>query len=260
MTATSRSCGRISIRAGVVAACITDVLVALGPTAASPAAASTRGLASRTIVVDPGHNGANGRHVSEINRKVFIGNGSKACNTVGTSTNDGYAESAFNWDVAIRLKALLEENGARVVLTRSDNDGWGPCIDRRAAIAANSNADASISIHADGGPAGKRGFHVITPVPLKGLNADIAARSQTLGLAVRDALDAIGHPRSNYIGRDGMIARRDLGGLNLAKVPTAFVETGNMRNPTDAALLTSPDFRQKLAGTLAAALEQFINQ
>jgi N-acetylmuramoyl-L-alanine amidase len=37
-----------------------------------------------------------------------------------------------------------------------------------------------------------------------------------------------------------------------------FIETGNMRNATDAALLVSPDFRQKVAQALAQAFADFL--
>src|SRR4051812_13395343 len=38
-------------------------------------APAARPLAGRTVVIDPGHNGANGSHPGEINRQVDIGNG-----------------------------------------------------------------------------------------------------------------------------------------------------------------------------------------
>ena len=59
-------------------------------------------------MIDPGHNGGNASHSAEINRQVFIGNGSKECDTTGTSTTDGYPEYEFTLDVADRLKDLLE--------------------------------------------------------------------------------------------------------------------------------------------------------
>jgi N-acetylmuramoyl-L-alanine amidase len=37
-----------------------------------------------------------------------------------------------------------------------------------------------------------------------------------------------------------------------------FIETGNMRNATDAALLESSDFRQREAQALAVALDRFL--
>src|SRR5450755_1142469 len=119
-------------------------------------------LAGRTIVIDPGHNGGNANAPSVINQLVPAGRGrTKPCNTTGTATDGGYSEANFNWDLALRLKMLLAEQGARVVMTRHSNTGIGPCVDRRAAIGNAAHADAVIAIHADGAPASGRGFHVI---------------------------------------------------------------------------------------------------
>ncbi|HKN49604.1 MAG TPA: N-acetylmuramoyl-L-alanine amidase, partial [Actinomycetota bacterium] len=202
----------------------------VAPTPSPPLAAGASGLAGRTVVIDPGHNGQNWAHTAEINRLVDIGNGTKACDTTGTATRDGYSEAAYNLDVAQRLASLLTAAGARVVLTRSDNNGWGPCINERAAIGNDAHADAAISIHADGSTVG-RGFHVIYPVSLPGLTDAIVAPSERLAVDIRDAYAAgAGVPYSTYIGRAGLDQRSDLGGLNLSRVPKVFIETGNMDN------------------------------
>src|SRR5215210_7717325 len=123
-------------------------------------------LAGKTVTIDPGHNGGNAAHAAQIARLVDAGTLRKACDTVGASTDDGYSEHAYNLDVALRLARVLRAQGARVVLTRTNDTGWGPCITRRAAIGNRARADAAISIHADGGPATGRGFHVIYPRPI----------------------------------------------------------------------------------------------
>src|SRR5207253_8694044 len=51
------------------------------PSPSPPLAAGASGLAGRTVVIDPGHNGQNWAHTAEINRLVDIGNGTKACDT-----------------------------------------------------------------------------------------------------------------------------------------------------------------------------------
>ena len=107
----------------------------------------------------------------------------KACDTTGTSTNDGISEAWYDFDVAVRLVRILRSEGARVVLTRKSNDGVGPCIDERAAIGNRAHADAAISIHADGGPPGGRGFDVIYKPN--------APASHRLALAVRRAFAVI---------------------------------------------------------------------
>ena len=223
------------------------------------AAAPSRPLAGRVVVVNPGHNGRNWAAPQIVNALVPAGRGRvKACDTTGTETDAGYTEAAFNWDVSLRLRALLAAQGARVVLTRPSNDGVGPCVNVRAAIGNRARADAVISIHADGGPAGGRGFQVIY-APDTGDTAPIYAASLRFARAIQAALLASRIlPPSTYIGRNGYSVRDDLAGLNLSTRPAIFVELGNMRNATDAAIQTSAAGRQRLAAALDAGIVRFL--
>lgn len=227
--------------------------VALGP----GADADLDGL---VVTIDPGHNGRNGAHPEQINQQVAIGQGqTKECDTTGTETASGYPESAFNLDVALALRRLLRKAGARVVLTRSDDDGVGPCINQRARIGNEAKSDAAVSIHADGGPPGGRGYHVIYPTRIGGLTDDIYRDSRRLAVRMRDAYGRItGLPRSTYIGDAGLDKRSDLGGLRLSDVPKVFVETANMRNAADAEKLESKSFRGRIARAIYAGLSRFL--
>jgi N-acetylmuramoyl-L-alanine amidase len=229
------------------------------PDTLAPLSASGLGaVRGRVIAIDPGHNGGNYAHAAEISRPVFIGTQTRACDTTGTETADGYTEAAYNLDVALRLRAVLEGAGATVVMSRTTNDGWGPCIDERAAFGNRAHAAVAISIHADGGPPDGRGFHVNMPALVPGYTDDIYSASHRLGVDVRDAYLATGMPTSTYFGTQGLVERSDLGGLNLSDVPKVIVETGNMRNATDAALLESADFRQRAALALANGLARYL--
>ena len=224
---------------------------------AGPARSPVRG---KVIVVDPGHNGGNADHPDQINKPVSIGNGRKACDTTGTVTSDGFREHAFTWDLANRLAKVLRDKGAEVRLTRENDRGVGPCITERAATGGRVGADAAVSVHGDGGPASGRGFHVIVPLPVGG-NTSIVDDSVRLGKAMRAAYrSGTGLPYSTYIGEDGLDQRDDLGGLNLAKVPTAFVECGNMNNEQDAAKMSDPSFRQRMANALAQGFETYFSE
>ena len=243
-------------RPRIVLAALLAVL-ALAPAAAARA---ERPLTGRVVVVDPGHNGGNWTHPAEIAREVWAGTHFKACDTFGARTANDYREAAHNWDVALRLRDLLRAQGARVVMTRSSNEGVGPCITERAAIGNRVRADAAISIHADGAEDDDlRGFHVIVPDRVRGQTARMVSRSHTLGIAIRDALRDHGPtPVSNYQGTDGIVARSDLGGLNLSTVPKVFTEIGNMRSSLDAPILESPAGRQQEAEAIAIGLTRFL--
>ncbi|GGK80818.1 hypothetical protein Sme01_44750 [Sphaerisporangium melleum] len=228
-------------------------------TAGTPSAAA-RALDGKVIVLDPGHNGGNYRHPEVINKKVNVLTQWKPCDTTGTATNDGYSEAAFTWDVTRRMVKLLEAEGATVKLTRDGNSGVGPCITQRAAIGNKAHADAAISIHADGAPASGHGFHVIMPKKINGPVDPVVARSKRLGLALRAAYhQGTGMPYSSYIGKNALDFRNDLGGLNLSTVPKVFIETGNMRNASDAAKLKDPRFRQRLAASLVKGLQDYLS-
>lgn len=209
------------------------------------------------VVIDPGHNGGNANATEEINRQVPDGNGgTKPCNTVGTSTDAGYAEHTFNWAVALAVRDLLAAQGIHVVLTRPDDSGVGPCVDQRAAIAEQAGATAFVSIHADGSAAGDRGFHVITST-LDPARPGVAVASDALALAVRDAMTTV-LPPSTYIGSAGLDARDDLAGLNLNQRPAIYLECGNMRNPVDAAVLADPSGQAAIASAIADAVMGFL--
>jgi N-acetylmuramoyl-L-alanine amidase len=215
-------------------------------------------LAGKVVGIDPGHNGLNYSAPGTIDQPVFNGTGSETCDTTGTATDSGYTEAQFNFDVATDLAADLEAEGASVVLTRPNNAGVGPCVTTRAAIINDAHADVAVDIHADGGPAGGRGFTVLQPVA-DGPNDAVIGSSNAFASLVRDTFAAdTPMPVSDYAGVDGLQPRNDLAGLNLTTVPKMLIECGNMRNGTDAALLTSGAFQQQAAGALAQAITQFL--
>ena len=230
------------------------------PSATPSPSAPARPLAGITVGIDPGHNGANGTDPAYINHLIWNGRESETCDTTGTQTAAGYTEARFNFDVARYLRAQLRAQGARVVMTRANNHGVGPCVDRRAQILNDAGARVAIDIHADGGPAWGRGFTVLEPVA-DGPNDHVIRTSERFGRDVRAAILArTPMPVSDYYGSNGIEFRDDLAGLNLTTVPKVLIESGNMTNATDAALLTSPRFQRQLARALDAAIRTFLHR
>jgi N-acetylmuramoyl-L-alanine amidase len=230
---------------------------------AAPAAAATTPPPAPAdppvVVLDPGHNGRNAENPSAINRQVPDGRGgTKACNTTGTATDAGYPEHAFAFDVAARAAQKLTAAGVRVVLTRPDDAGVGPCVDERGRAGEAADADAVVSIHADGSATGNRGFHVALSDPP--LNPAQTGPARKLGADLRDAMRAGGFPDSDYIGRGGLSPRPDLAGLNHATRPAALVECANMRNPAEAALVSSAGGRERYAAAIAAGVLAFLRR
>lgn len=236
-----------------------------GGTGTAPSPAAPKGLAGRTVVIDPGHNTGNFKHTTEINRQVDIGTNRKECDTTGTTTNSGYMEAEFSMDVSRRLRTVLEAKGLKVVFTHEAGKErpFGPCIDERARIGNEAAADAVVSVHADGVSAGSRGFHVILPAKVKGGGADtakIVGPSRQLGERIAgNFARTTGSAPANYLGGGtGLVVRDDLGGLNLSTRPKVFIECGNMRDAKDAAQLSSPEWRQKAAQGIADGIVGFL--
>ena len=209
-------------------------------------------------MIDPGHNGVWTRR--EL-RKVPSGNGrTKACNSSGTATNAGYPEHAYNWAQANALAKVLRARGARVLLSRPNDRGEGPCVNLRSKLANDLKADVLISIHADGNLArGARGFHVIHSPTMTG-GPKVEQKSLALAKQIRHALETeTPMPRSTYIGGGTALdSRDDLGTLNLSERPAVMIEMGNMRNATDAALFGSAAFRTRAAKALADAVQSYL--
>ena len=215
-------------------------------------------LDGQVVVIDPGHNGGNAAAPSVINRLIWNGRETEACDTSGTQTDSGYTEAEFNWNVARYLAADLRAEGAAVVLTRTSNTGVGPCVTERAAIGNAARGNAAVSVHADGGPPGGRGFAILEPVA-DGINNAIVGPSATLGSDLRTAFaQGTGEPVSSYDGTDGIQPRTDLAGLNRSTIPKVFIECANMRDAADAALVTSRRWQATAARAITAGLAAFL--
>lgn len=209
------------------------------------------------IAVDPGHNGGNSSDPAAINAEVPDGRGgTKACNTVGTQTDDGYPEHRFNWETAQALQEALEEAGAEVVLSRDSDDGVGPCVDERGGFA--DDADALVSLHANGTEdRSARGFHVVAAPAGEHADEETAEASEQLASALVDALeDEDFAPNPAY---DSPVIRTDLATLNHASVPAVLLEAGEMRSADDAALLESSDGQERIADAIVDALVEVLD-
>ena len=124
------------------AALVVTMALACAPPRLYRGITDPHGAGRRGRVVRPGGKGGRPRPRPQrrqlrgqgaINRQVPDGRGgTKACNTTGTATDAGYAEHAFTFDVARRVGERSSASGVRVVMTRTDDAGVGPCVDERA--------------------------------------------------------------------------------------------------------------------------------
>ena len=255
---------RGAIAAASLMATTSLVLGVMTPQAAA-VPATPKALAGKTVFLDPGHQGSAAGH--DLNKQVPDGRGGKkACQTTGATAVTGKAEHTIVWDVSQLVKAALESQGARVLLSRNDDKGWGGCVDERVEAANRAKADVVVSLHADStstsADAGKSGFHMIVPtLPLPDKTADSvqSGEGRKASNTMRDAFKKAGFAPANYAGVvDGIQTRPDIAGVNLARVPAVFIEMGNLANPAEAATLSSPQGATKYAVAVTEGVKNYL--
>jgi N-acetylmuramoyl-L-alanine amidase len=199
----------------------------------------------RVIVIDPGHGGSN----------------------VGThSVLDGRFEKEFTLDTALRLKPLLETNGWTVFLTRTADVDFANS--NRVTFAEAHHADLYISLHFNATADRSQNSsgietYCMTPTGLpstltRGYSDPLFAHlpnndfdTQNLQLAVKLQSALV---RATGLDDRGVCRARFMTVLQGQRRPAILIENGYFSNPHDAKLIESPEFRQKLAETIADAL------
>lgn len=234
------------------------------PTSTPPAPSSTtKPLAGKVIVIDPGHNVTNWKYPTQINRPVPYGppGATKPCDTTGTATAAGLTEARYNLIVGVLAVDILRSRGATVIMTPVNKVPWGPCITARAALGNRNHADAAVSIHADGSPASVHGFYVIVPaypLPNVGLTSAMIRNDNRLGAAMLRSFHNVTAMHVSNLYRTGYLRSDAYGGTDLSHVPKIFIETGNMPNALDARRMESPTFRHLAALGIANGIQLFL--
>lgn len=163
--------------------------------------------------------------------------------TVNGSPDGSYKEREFAWDMGQRVKAILEEQGVEVVLTRTADSK--PSLTERAQVSNAAGADCLVSLHsnaeAGSGWGSARGLMVYTSAgptnaPRNILARDIIDRMEEVGVLVRSA------PLAYNI---------DLTVLVRADAPACLIEYGFHTNQEDVELLKDSDYRDRLAEATA---------
>lgn len=232
---------------------------------AAPITGAAKALSGKTIFLDPGHQGSAAGH--DLAKQVPDGRGGKKdCQTTGATAVTGKAEHTVNWEVSQLVKAALEGKGARVVMSRNDDTGWGGCVDERAEAASKSGAAVAVSLHADSTSTaadnGKSGFHLIVPtlpLPDKAADAAQSGEGRKASNTMRDSLVKAGFTPADYAGAvDGIQTRSDIAGVNLTRVPAVFIEMGNLSNPAEAKSLSSPQGAARYAVAITDGITSYV--
>lgn len=167
-------------------------------------------LLKRTIVLDPGHGGAD----------------------MGATGRQGTREKDVNFDVAMRLKKLLEEAGAAIVLTRTDDSFIS--LYERSAIANDLFADLFISIHTNAHPQSEvRGIEVFY---YQGRNdSERLAKAVEARLATATQLKSLGVKTNDFV-----VVRE-------SQMPGILIELGFLSNFEEEKILRTDEYRERAA-------------
>jgi N-acetylmuramoyl-L-alanine amidase len=213
----------------------------------SPAAAGTLPLNGYIVCIDPGHQ----LHSSSVQEPLGPGSPTtKPCVSSGTSGSISGPEHAVVLDVGLRLRTLLEADGATVVMTRTTAD-VNICNSTRAIMANDAHAHLFVRLHCDA--TSGSGASMLYPANIPGWTDDIYAESlRAAGIVQTAYLAATGLPNR------GLVPRSDLTGFNFADVPSILPEMLNMSHSGDDANAANPTYRQTMAQGLADGIEAYL--
>ena len=199
------------------------------------------------IGIDPGHQ-ARGNSERET---VAPGSGqTKAKVSSGTSgVSTHIAEYVTVLEIALKLRAALQAQGAEVFMTRETHD-VNISNQERAKMMNDAGVDLVLRIHCDG--ANSRSKHGIALYCSR--SNGIAAESYRAAEAILPAVCAVTGAKDN-----GIVSNDNYTGQNWSTVPCIMVECGFLSNPDEDRLLNTEDYQEKLAEGLTQGIIDYIS-
>ena len=185
-------------------------------------------MSKHTVCLDPGHGPGN----------------------VNGSPDGTYKEWEFTWDIAQRIKPLLEAQGVGVVLTKTADNY--PSLTERANISNKAKPDCFVSIHTNA--AGEGGWSSASGLEIYTSAGPMTAKRNVLASGLVNAFHAAGVTlRSEPIKHEmyTVLAKTD--------APACLIEYGFHTNKTDVEYLKDTKYRDKLAEATAKGICTYLN-
>lgn len=184
-------------------------------------------MSKHTVCLDPGHGPGN----------------------VNGSPDGTYKEWEFTWDMAQRVKPLLEAKGVGVVLTKTADNY--PSLTERANISNKATPDCFVSIHTNA--AGEGGWSSASGLEIYTSAGPMTAKRNALASELVNAFHAAGVTlRSEPIKHEmyTVLAKTD--------APACLIEYGFHTNKADVEYLKDTKYRDKLAEATAKGICEFL--
>ena len=191
---------------------------------------------NKVIVIDPGHGGIDG----------------------GAKSENGVIEKDINLSISLKTKAALESKGYKVIMTRSEDVGLYTegkkvrekkieDLGNRVKIKKENKCDAFISIHQN----------MFPQKNCKGAQVWSANNepSQKLGKIIQQKFKEEDDQNNK---REAKVAKKEYKILNDGyEGASVIVECGFLSNPEECELLGKEDYQNKIANTLANAIDEY---
>ena len=192
-------------------------------------------LAGLVIGLNPGH------QTRTIKKKYPLAPGSKkkayGCKVGAAGRWTHIPEYEVVLQIGLKLQKLLTDAGATVVMTRTTNDVWLTNI-QRAQILNNANVDVALQLHCNSNK--KKSHH--------GCSAFVRTtggwypQSRAIGWCIINHLSA-----ATGMTNKGVKKYNNYMSLNWTTTPSVLLEMGYMSNKTEDYLLSTDEFRDKIA-------------
>ncbi len=192
------------------------------------------------VILDAGHGGIDG----------------------GCTSAEGVPEKGINLDILLRLRDLLEINGYEVKVTRDTDrsihdegivgiaEQKSSDMDNRLAIFNETDNALCLSIHqnqfTDAKYSGAQMFY-----------SNSNKNSEALARALQSRFRELLQPYNN---REIKLCGKELFLCYYSENPTVMAECGFLSNPEEAAMLSTEDYREKVAFTLYTGISDFVNR
>ena len=190
------------------------------------------GLKDKVVAIDPGHGGTD----------------------PGAIGLQGTREKLLNLNMAMKVKAILEKAGAKVVMTReTDIDVSSPdASDRdeltaRTMVANNRNADIFISIHHNS--SANSDMNGTTTYYFRKSLFDVV-----LAQSIQDEMIKAGGLSNQGVRTANFFVVKN------TFMPAALLEIGFISNPQEEQLCNNSDFQLKMAQAIVTGIDQFFGQ
>lgn len=192
---------------------------------------TSQGLSGKTIVLDPGHGGSDPGAIGMVL---------------------GVTDAEVGLNVCNALKPMLEAAGAKVVMTRSDANGF-LSVGERAQLSNNVNADLFISVHANSTKPNTKPYGTQVYYYAPNTSLTLAAQKPIRVELAQLVSDNI----KGQTGRKSDIYTKNLGVLRENDSPCILVETGFLSNAEEEALLADPNYINKMAAGIYQGVVQY---